>query len=385
MSVTKLYLVRHAEAEGNLYRRIHGQYNALVTDNGHSQIAALERRFADIHIDAVYSSDLFRTMTTAGAIYKPKGLELHTDPDLREISMGDWEDTTWGYQGHFAGEELIQFNRLVPHWKAPGGESRVELGQRVTAAIRRIADAHPDQTVAVVSHGTAIQQFIVSAKNLPPERWNESPHADNTSVSCFTWDGAKFDVLYEGDNSHLDENNSTLAHQNWWKGLESERDINLWYRPINWQTERDLYIAARSDAWHNTHVDGPAFEPHGFLHDAQEQLKQSPWAVSMAFDRDEWVGIVQMDTQRYAEDNAGYVPFCYVDYQRRDQHLGIQLIGQAVSYFRPMGRDRLRLRCAPYNDHAQHFYAKHGFVKVGEEAGGRVPLDILEKYIGYDR
>ena len=48
-------------------------------------------------------------------------------------------------------------------------------------------------------------------------------------------------------------------------------------------------------------------------------------------------------------------------------------------------RDKLRLRCAPYNDRAQHFYHKYGFAKVGEEAGGRVPLEILEKYIGYDR
>ena len=383
--MTTIYLIRHAEAEGNLYRRIHGHYNALVTDNGYSQIAALEQRFADIHIDAVYSSDLFRTMTTAGAIYKPRGLELHTDPDLREISMGDWEDTTWGYQGHFMGGELGQFNRLVPDWKAPGGESRVELGQRVYAAMCRIADAHPDQTVAVVSHGTAIQQFAVTARGLPAERWHESPHTDNTSVSHLTFDGEKFTLHYEGDNSHLDQSISTLAHPSGWQGLESERDINLWYRPIDWAKERDLYIAARSDAWHNTHVNGPAFEPHGFLRDAEEHLAQSPWAVSMAFDRDEWVGIVQMDAVRYREDNAGYIPFCYVDYQRRDQHLGIQLIGQAVSYFRPMGRDKLRLRCAPYNDHAQHFYRKHGFVKIGEEADSRVPLDILEKYIGYDR
>ncbi len=383
--MTTIYLIRHAEAEGNLYRRIHGQYNALVTDNGYSQIAALERRFADIHIDAVYSSDLFRTMTTAGAVYKPKGLTLHTDPELREISMGQWEDTTWGYQGHFSHDQLRQFNVLNPHWKAPGGESRVELGERVFRAIRRIAQAHPDQTVAVVSHGTAIQQFTALARELPPERWCEIPHTDNTSVSCFTWDGEKFTMCWEGDNSHLDENNSTLAHQNWWKGLEAERDINLWYRPIDWETERDLYIAARSDAWHNTHVNGPAFEPHGFLRDAREHLSQSPWAVSMAFDGDDWVGIVQMDARRYSEDNAGYVPFCYIDYQRRDQNLGIQLIGQAVSYFRPMGRDKLRLRCAPYNAHAQHFYAKHGFVKIGEEQDSRVPLDILEKYIGYDR
>ena len=73
--MTTIYLVRHAEAEGNLYRRIHGRYNALITENGFRQIEALEKRFEHIHIDAVYSSDLFRTMTTAGAVYKPAGVK----------------------------------------------------------------------------------------------------------------------------------------------------------------------------------------------------------------------------------------------------------------------------------------------------------------------
>ena len=68
--MTTIYLVRHAEAEGNLYRRIHGRYNALITENGFRQIAALEKRFADIPVDAVWSSDLYRTMTTARARVK---------------------------------------------------------------------------------------------------------------------------------------------------------------------------------------------------------------------------------------------------------------------------------------------------------------------------
>ena len=38
---------------------------------------ALSRRFADIPVDAVYASDLYRTCATASAIYRPKGLPLH--------------------------------------------------------------------------------------------------------------------------------------------------------------------------------------------------------------------------------------------------------------------------------------------------------------------
>ena len=86
--MTTIYLIRHAEAEGNLYRRIHGWYDALITGNGYRQIQALEGRFPGVSVDAVYSSDLFRTKTTAKAISLPKHLELHTDPGLREVHMG---------------------------------------------------------------------------------------------------------------------------------------------------------------------------------------------------------------------------------------------------------------------------------------------------------
>ena len=42
--MTKIYLIRHAEAEGNIYRRMHGQYDSRITPNGMRQIAALEKR-----------------------------------------------------------------------------------------------------------------------------------------------------------------------------------------------------------------------------------------------------------------------------------------------------------------------------------------------------
>src|SRR5574344_690211 len=94
--MTTIYLIRHAEAEGNLYRIAQGQKNSNLTDRGWRQVRALEKRFEDIHIDAVYSSDLYRTCATASAIYKPKGLLLHRVPALREINVGGWEQRTWG-------------------------------------------------------------------------------------------------------------------------------------------------------------------------------------------------------------------------------------------------------------------------------------------------
>ena len=100
---------------------------------------------------------------------------------------------------------------------------------------------------------------------------------------------------------------------------------------------------------------------------------------------DQIAGLIQLDTGRYSQDGAGYIPFFYLMPQRRGQGLAVQLLGHAVAFFRPLGRDRLRLRCAPYNTVARHFYEKCGFVKIGQEQGSRVPLDIMELYMGYDR
>ena len=100
---------------------------------------------------------------------------------------------------------------------------------------------------------------------------------------------------------------------------------------------------------------------------------------------DDLAGLIQLDPQRWEEDNAGYIPFCFIEPPLRSKGLGIQLIGHAVSFYRALGRDRLRLRCAPENAHAQHFYRKYGFYKIGDADDSTVPLDILEKYIGYDR
>jgi len=383
--MTTIYLIRHAEAEGNLYRRIHGWYDALITDNGFRQIAALEERFRDIPVDAVYSSDLYRTKTTARAVYLPKNLELRTDPQLRELHMGDWEDRTWGEIRHFDLEGITRFNRSDPTWRAPNGEDLAGVGSRVAQAIRRIAQAHPDQTVAIFCHGTAIRQALAQFRGVAPQDWCTLGHSDNTAVSKLTWDGAEFHIDYEADASHLDPSISTLSRQSWWRKDRKAEDVNLWYRPIRWEEEKALYLEARREAWVSTHGPDISFDGDGFLAAAEQDLSRSPWGVTVAMAGDTAAGVLQVNTERYREEGAGYIAFCYIMPERRDQELGVQLIGQAVSFFRPLGRDKLRLRCAPYNDRAQHFYKKYGFVKVGEEQGSRVPLDIMEKYIGYER
>ena len=384
--MTTLYLIRHAEAEGNLYRRIHGQYNSLITDNGYRQIAALRDRFADVPIDAVYSSDLFRTMTTARALFVPKGLPLLTRPDLREISMGQWEDYSWAGIDRREHARMALFSATSPDFRAPGGESFPEIRVRGCKAILDIAAQHPDQTVAAFAHGTLIRNTVAEFLGIPSEEMRKMGHSDNTAVTCLEVEGERTRTVFENDNSHLPDEISTLARQRWWKERDgTSGDANLWFRPLNLKKEGTVYRTARHEAWQD--VNGPAvpFDGDAFQRDALRCWKRAPErAVMCAMQRDETAGLLQMDLDRGAAEGVGYIPFLYMDPAHRRQGLGVQLLGQAVSTYRPLGRDRLRLCCAPDNGIAQRFYQKYGFVKMGEEPGARGPLDVLEKYIGFE-
>ena len=158
--MTRIYLVRHAEAEGNLYRIAQGQYNSILTDRGWRQVEALRRRFADIRIDAVYASDLYRTCATASAIYRPKGLELHRRRDLREICVGRWEQQTWGDIARTDKEQLVNFNLHPEKWYVEGAETPRQVLERVLAAVKQIAGENEGKTIAVVSHGYAIRLLL---------------------------------------------------------------------------------------------------------------------------------------------------------------------------------------------------------------------------------
>lgn len=385
MAVTKLYLIRHAEAEGNLYRRLHGWYDSLITENGYRQIAALEERFRDIPVDAVYSSDLFRTRTTAAAIYKPKGLTLNTRRALREIHVGEWEDKSFAEVVHQNPAEFALFNNNDPAFCYAGSETFSQVRERASEAILAIARKHPGRTVAVFSHGVAIRNALANFLGYSIEETREKvPHGDNTAVALLEIENDKVHIIYYNDNSHLSEELSTFARQQWWRKNGAIEDANLWFRPLDMERHSQFYYNAREEAWITIHGSMLYFDGEGFLRDARDQARYDKRSVMQVMQGDKPAGVLQLNLRRDADKGVGSIPFLYMLPDFRKRGLGVQLLGQAVSTYRPLGRKYLRLRCAPDNHVAQRFYQRYGFRKIGEDPGSRVPLDIMEKYIGYE-
>lgn len=378
--MTTIYLIRHGQAEGNLYRRCHSWHNGLLTLKGREQVKALEKRFEGIHFDAVYSSDLYRAMSTAGAIYRPRGLALRIDPGLREIGAGIWEDAPWGQLLHDHRESLTTFLSCDDSWQIEGCETFPQVRARMDRAIRRIAAAHPDQTVAVVSHGCAIRCGLsvwlgttTGQISLP----------DNTGVAKLEVEGGRVSVAYYNDSSHLGLDAALPKASNAY-GIPGIEQNALRFSPLSLARERELYLSARAEGWQASHGTADGFDGEGFLAVAERNCAQDPNCLLTVRLGDAFVGILQMDWEQDGSQQAGRIPFLYVAPEYRCRGLGVQLLGQAVSVYRAMGRQVLRLRCAPENERAKKFYLSHGFYKIGEEPGGAGHLDTMEKYIGLE-
>ena len=301
--MTTIYLVRHAEAEGNLCRRIHGQYDTNVTPNGLAQIRDLRKRFASVTVDACYSSDLTRTQNTAQAICVPKGLELHTSPAFREVGIGVWEDQPFGYLNTFETESIQHFNRNPVVWCVEGSETFDQYTGRFLKALEEIVRTHEGQSVAIVSHG-AVLRGVLSV--LFPEM--EVGHSDNTAVTCLQYDNGAYTVAYLNDNSHLSSGSSTFARQKWWQQDGAQGDDTLWFRAGN------------------TEVEGVT-APHSPI-------------VYTALENDRPVGVVCL-SEEGADARIDYVGLVS---SYRGYSLAVQLLGQAIFTVRPMGKKKLRIQ-----------------------------------------
>ena len=304
-----------------MFRRLQGQYDSLITPNGRKQIAALAERFRDIPVDAVYSSDLTRTCITAGAIYKPKGLPLHTDPRLREIGVGVWENKPFGYLDHIDHERNYAFSHSPKTWFVEGSETYDVYTGRFLTALREIAENHDGQTVAIFSHGMVLRG---SLQNLFFDgRDNAIAHCENTAVTCLKFENGTFTLEFLNDASHITEEISTLGKQMWWRG-EKYRDFNMWYRD-------------------------PLAEDETFL--AQFDLPEGKIRIAML--DEEATGVIVVE--------GGILRYFAMTPEFRGRALSPQLLGEAIAMAREMGSDTLTAAYEPEHPAALRILEEYGF------------------------
>ena len=317
--MTEIYLVRHGEAEGNVFRRIHGQYDSLLTPRGLQQVQRLARRFEHVHIDACYASDLTRTSLTARSIYVPKGLKLHRDPRFREVDLGQWEDLPFGYLDKFHTQQMFNFNNDPIHWTAPGAETFDGYTNRFLEGMTEAAESHAGGTIAIFAHGAVIRGVLM--RLFFGNDFSKLPYCDNTGVCKLTYDGQRYGYEFVNDNSHLPEELSTFALQKWWRSTGNREDVNFYYLPY----ETSMVI------------------PEGL---SMLEIREDS-TVLAAILHEQVVGLISMAPP---EGERGVILGITLKEGMDGRYYGDQLLGCAFSHFRKLGCKRLAAAPGQYPD-----------------------------------
>ena len=368
--MTGIWLIRHGEAEGNLYRRIHGWYDGALTEMGFRQLPCLAERFRDVPLEAVYSSDLRRAMDTARALSDPRGQVLRIREDLREVNMGAWEDQCWGWVERFDREEYRRLNRDPWTWSVPGCEPGGVTAARMENALLSIAQRHPGGEVAVVSHGSAIRLLLASLLGYTGGAVSRVPYCDNTAVACITAENGVLRLESYNDNSHLPPELSAFHRDEWWKNEDGKDGRDLYYLPMDLSSRagEETYLRRYRETWIASYGSDRGFT-RVHLDAAKYRQQQDPGSVLEVWCEDTPCGILELATSQGADLGVGHIALLHLEEPFRNKGLGIQLLGAAVSYYRARGRSRLRLRVTEGNAAALRFYRRWGFTEERREQG----------------
>lgn len=222
--MTRIYFVRHAEAQGNVEEFFQGRIDCDISKKGSVQLEYLAKRFEKIDFDVIYTSPLKRAVTTANAVNRRLMLPLNKREDIIEINGGVWEGMLWTeIEKEYPAEHNLWKNDMK-RFSIKDGENMTEVYERMKAAVDDIVKNNIGKTVVVVSHGCALRNYLSYAEFGSPDRLGDVGWSDNTAVSLIEYDDeAKPKIIFKNDSSHLPPEASTLAFSRWNKYDEKEK------------------------------------------------------------------------------------------------------------------------------------------------------------------
>ncbi|MFD4880210.1 histidine phosphatase family protein [Streptomyces sp. NPDC058420] len=181
---TTLLLARHGQTVWHTENRYAGISDVALTDTGVAQAEALGRWAATHPVDAIWTSPLSRAILTATPACKALNLTPHTEPALRECDFGVVEGRTLAeFEAENPGAAEAFRSDPVAH-PFPESEDPTEAAARGTAALQRIATAHPDQRVLIVAHNTLLRLVLCRVLGIPLGEYRRVfPRLRNAAVS----------------------------------------------------------------------------------------------------------------------------------------------------------------------------------------------------------
>jgi broad specificity phosphatase PhoE len=164
-------MVRHGDTEFNSSHKFMGHSDIELSPDGKRQIERLHGYLADEKINAIYGSDLLRTMTAASILNDGRGLEITPCPELREMNYGVCEGLTFGEINQnypVVAEQCINFTISL---EFPDGETFIDFSKRTISFLDRLKAHKPSDTILVVSHNGPLKTLVCHFLGIDQEHW----------------------------------------------------------------------------------------------------------------------------------------------------------------------------------------------------------------------
>jgi 2,3-bisphosphoglycerate-dependent phosphoglycerate mutase len=200
---TRILAIRHGQTAWNADGRIQGHTDIVLDAVGEWQAERLAQALDDATLHVLYSSNLARARQTAAPLAASKGLELRTDPGLRERGFGEFEGLSYAQIEQRWPEQAARWRRRDPDFGARGGEVLRDFRDRVVAAVSRLAQAHRGQSIALVTHGGVLDLLYREATRVAldaPRTWSVA----NASVNRLLHNGQGLMLVGWADVGHLE-------------------------------------------------------------------------------------------------------------------------------------------------------------------------------------
>lgn len=183
----RVWCLRHAESENVTTGTAGAGPTSPLTPRGRHQAIDAAQQLAAEPIARIYCSTALRARQTAALLATTPGattpgLPITAMPELVEVRCTADVLRAWVVE-----QDLGR--------RVADGETGHQVVARVTAAFRKIASAHPGETVAVVGHVASLTVALGRLCSLGPGVWGTPlPHArpfpvewDSHAWHCPTW------------------------------------------------------------------------------------------------------------------------------------------------------------------------------------------------------
>ena len=204
------FIVRHGQTLLNSLDRAQGWADSPLTDAGKQTAVELGHKLKSIDFDAVYTSDMLRTIQTAELIMEAgekKGMPIEKDARLREWCLGNMEAENNAVfikkvADWLGGASFAELNKRLPdvadaiyeHDTTGMAEPFQTIEERLKAAFMDMAQRHgvrENSNILVVTHAFAIKTIF---HLFAPEQLSKAGKVENAAVSRLISDGGVFSL-----------------------------------------------------------------------------------------------------------------------------------------------------------------------------------------------